>query len=126
LRDRVKFLVKVNVEGRQRFAGLVRALDLYLHGQSDARFGKKVDELQIRTLRRFVDFLSLKRRETTHGDPDTAFPFALMILAFTLDEIMVRNKWSKNWVPLLPKDDEHLGQELSRNLLAYLGVKKIE
>jgi hypothetical protein len=37
-----------------------------------------------------------------------------------LREIVTRGHFSKNWAPLLPKNDEQLEQELTRTLLAYL------
>lgn len=122
LKSFAEWAVRVSVEGQRRYSGLFRALNQYLLGRADARFKRKAAELQVKSFRRVVDFLTQRSKEINHPDPATALPFGLMIVGFTMSELIIRNELSEAWAPLLPKDDRQLERELTRAMLAYLGA----
>jgi hypothetical protein len=75
----------------------------------------------VRKFRRVVDFLLTKRAEINHPNPESAVPFALMLVALALREMVVLDILSDTWAPLMPRDDNELANELTLTLLNYLG-----
>jgi len=118
-----KQIIQKSLEGQRQNANLMRALDQYIHTHPNAAFRKKVNQLNIRTLRRVADFLLLKRKEIKHPDPEAAVSFALMQVGFALREMIMLDTISEDWSSLLPKDDNQLLRELTRAFLSYLDVR---
>jgi hypothetical protein len=58
-----------------------------------------------------------------HPDPRKAAPFALMLVGFTLQEIVVFDALPGVPDPRLPKTDDELVEELARAFLRYLGAE---
>ena len=73
-------------------------------------------------MQRVADFLMLKRAEIDHSHPEQAVSFALMLVGFALQEIVVLDTLPTVPDPRLPKTDDELVQELTRAFLGYLGA----
>jgi AcrR family transcriptional regulator len=116
----VRKVVEGTLRGYRKHAGLMRALNQFARSHPRSSFRKRMDELEVRNFRRVVDALLAKRSEIAHPDPETAVPFALMLTAFALREIVVLGTLSSTWSSLMPKDDHHLADELTRSFLSYL------
>jgi hypothetical protein len=67
-----------------------------------------------------------RREEIRHPDPESAVNFALMLVGFTMREILMLDAISRRWNPLLPKNDDALARELVRTFLTYLGTGMTE
>jgi len=117
----VRKVVEGTLRGYRKHAGLMRALNQFARSHPRSSFRKRMDELEVRDFRRVVDALLTKRSEIVHPDPETAVPFALMLTVFALREIVVLGTLSSTWSSLMPKDDNHLADELTRSFLSYLG-----
>lgn len=123
LQDFAKQMIQQSLQIHRQYSTLKRTLDQYVLTHPNAAFRKKVFKLNVRTIRRFADFLLLKRKEIKHPDPEAAVPFALIQLACTLRDVTLVDTISEDWSSILPKDDDQLLQELTRAFLSYLGVK---
>lgn len=123
LQDFAKQMIQQSLQIHRQYSTLKRTLDQYVLTHPNAAFRKKVFKLNVRTIRRFADFLLLKRKEIKHPDPEAAVPFALIQLASTLRDVTLVDTISEDWSSILPKDDDQLLQELTRAFLSYLGVK---
>jgi AcrR family transcriptional regulator len=118
----VRKVVEGTLRGYRKHAALMRALHQFARSHPDSSLRKQLDKLEVRNFRRLVDVLLTKRYEIRHPDPAVAVPFALMLMAFALHEIVVLGTLSPVWFSLMPKDDEHLTDELTRSFLSYLGA----
>jgi len=116
-------VVTTTLQGYRKHAGLLRALTQFTRSHPSAALRKQADEIEVRNFRRVVDFLLAKRAEIKHPDPDRAVPFALMLVALALREMVILDVLSHSWTPLMPKDDAQLVEELTRALLSYLGCE---
>jgi AcrR family transcriptional regulator len=114
-------LVATTVQSYRKHAGLMRALSQFTRSHPSAAFRRQADEIEIRNFRRIADFLLRKRAEIDHPDPGRAVPFALMLVALALREMVILDVLSEAWSPLMPKNDDQLVEELTRALLNYLG-----
>jgi AcrR family transcriptional regulator len=122
IESRAEWFVKGMVNTHRNFPGLMRTVLHYVLIHPDPKFRKKADILQDRSFRRIVDFFLQKRAEIAHPDPDIAVPLALMMTGSTINAIIDLNSFfSKNWAPVA-KDDQRLQRELTKALLAYLGI----
>lgn len=113
-------IVQGTLRGYRKHAGLMRALHQFARSHPSPALRKQLDELEVRNFRRVVDAVLTKRSQIKHSDPDVAVPFALMLTAFALREIIVLGTLSTAWSALMPKDDDQLGDELARSFLSYL------
>lgn len=103
-------------------AGTLRAMTQFILSHHSTAFKKKAAEISIRSLNRVSDFLLLKKREIGHPRPEEAVPFALSIVGFVLQEIVVFDALPDVPDPRLPKTDSDLVRELTRVFLNYLGA----
>jgi AcrR family transcriptional regulator len=115
-------IIKESVRGHRKHSNLLRITRQYVLSHPNARFRKKVHNLEVRSLRRFFAFFSERRKHIRHPDPETAIPLAFVVMGAALMELTDLNMCSEEWVSLLPKNDEELGNELTRVMLSYLGV----
>lgn len=115
-------VITITLQSYRKHAGLLRAFTQFARAHPSAAFRKQVDEIEVRNLRRVVDFLLIKRAEIRHPNPEVAVPFALLQVGVTLREMVILNLLSRSWAPLLPRDDDQLGEELTRAFLNYLDV----
>ena len=116
-------VITTTLAGYRNHARLLRAFTQFARSHPSASFRRQVDEIEIRNVRRIAEFLLLKREEIGHPDPELAVPFALIQLGVTLREMVLLDVLSESWSPLLPKDDDQLGEELTRTFLNYLDVR---
>lgn len=107
-------------------AGLLRALRQFAQSSADARFVTKVQRIETRTLRYVVDLLLEHRRQIRHPDPEKALPFAVLMLAGTLTELLLVDRDARTWHGMIAKDHAHLKAELKRMFLSYLGVERTD
>jgi hypothetical protein len=117
-------MVRQSLAAQRRNAKMLRALHQFILSHPDAAFKKKAAELNARSVQRVADFLLLKRREMSHPDPRKAVLFALMLVGFTLQEIVVLDALPGVPDPRLPKTDDELVEELVRAFLRYLGAER--
>lgn len=120
--DLAKKVITITLQSYRKHAGLLRAFTQFARSHPSAAFRKQVDEIEVQNLRRVVDFLLIRRAEIRHPNPELAVPFALLLVGVTLREMVVLNLLSRSWVPLLPRDDDELREELTRAFLNYLEV----
>ncbi|HZS45238.1 MAG TPA: TetR/AcrR family transcriptional regulator [Blastocatellia bacterium] len=123
LKDFVELIIGKTIIGYRTHAPLVRAVHTFVRSHTNAAFRRKARQIEMRTFKRVTEFLLTKREEISHPDPEIAFPFSLLLNAFTMKELIVEEVFSKSWATLLPKDDAGLQRELTRVILNYLGVK---
>jgi AcrR family transcriptional regulator len=116
-------MVKQSLAAQRRNAKMLRAMHQFILSHPSTAFKKKAAELNARSVQRVADFLLLKRREMDHPDPKKALPFALMLVGFTLQEIIVLDALPSVPDPRLPRTDDELIEELVRAFLRYLGAE---
>jgi AcrR family transcriptional regulator len=114
--------VRSSVASHRKNARMLRAIRQFMLAYPDAAFDKKVVEVEVRSVQRVADFLLLKRKEISHPHPAKAVTFALMLLGFALQEIIVLDVLPEMEDPRLPRNDDELTRELTRVFLSYLGV----
>jgi AcrR family transcriptional regulator len=117
-----ELVVRTTLESYRKHVGLLRALDEFGKSHPSAAFRRAVDELEVRNVRHVAGFVLSKRTQIRHPHPELAAPFALMLVGFTLREIIVLDTLSSTWSSLIPKNDEALVRELVRTFLRYLGA----
>jgi len=115
-------MVRQSLRSQRRNATMLRAMHQFILSHPSAAFKKKTVELNSRSVQRVADFLLLKRDEMSHPNPKKAVPFALMLVGFALQEIVVLDALPDVPDPRLPKTDDELVEELTRAFLAYLGA----
>jgi len=115
-------IVHTTFESYRKHAGLLSALHDFAKSHPNASFRKSMDEIEIRNLRCLARFVLTRREEIRHPDPEAAVHFALMLVGFTMREVLLLDAASRRWAPLLPKDDDVLVRELVRTFLTYLGA----
>jgi AcrR family transcriptional regulator len=116
-------LVRQSLTSQRRNAKMLRAMHQFILSHPNVTFKKKAAELNARSIQRVADFVLLKRREIDHPDPAKAVPFALMLVGFALQSIIVFDALPGVPDPRLPKTDDELVEELARAFLRYLGAE---
>jgi AcrR family transcriptional regulator len=116
-------MVRQSLAAQRRNAKMLRAMHQFIMSHPSVAFKKKAAELNARSVQRVADFLLLKRGEMNHPDPRKAAPFALMLVGFALQEIIVLDALPGVPDPRLPKTDDELVEELARAFLRYLGAE---
>jgi len=122
LKTFAEFLVGKTVVGQRTHSALLREARKFVLSHKNARFRKKADEIQVRTLRLVTGFMASRSNQVKHPDPDLAISFALVVMSLAVTEIIVLDACSNGWISLLPKDDEVLSRELTRLMLSYWGT----
>jgi AcrR family transcriptional regulator len=118
-----EIMVRQSLAAQRRNAKMLRAMHQFILSHPNVGFKKKAAELNARSIQRVADFLLLKRSEMNHPDPRKAAPFALMLVGFALQEIVVFDALPGVQDPRLPKTDDELVEELARAFLRYLGAE---
>ena len=119
-------IVCTTLESHRKHAGLLRALHDFGKSHPNSAFRQSIDELEVRNFRSVARFVLSRREEIRHPDPESAVNFALMLVGFTMREVLLLDAISRLWNPLLPKDDDALARELVRTFLTYLGTGTTE
>src|SRR5262249_60887972 len=106
----------------RRYPGLLRALIQFFRSHPSEAFRRKVDEVEVRTVRRIVDFLMHHRAEIKHSNPESALSFSIFLVGSILRETILISAVTEVWKPLLPADDEDLLREVTRVMMHYLDL----
>jgi AcrR family transcriptional regulator len=117
-------MIRNSLASQRRGATMYRAMRQFILDHPNAAFKKKAAALNIRSVERVAEFLMRKRSDMNHPDPQKAAPFALMIVGFTLQEIILFDALPGMKDPRLPQTDDELVEELVRAFLGYLGVRR--
>lgn len=102
--------------------GLIRAAMMYAQQHPRAPFVRRQRELEIRNFRKMVQIFFLWRDEIHHPDPESAVSYGMIMVAFTVRELILFGQ-AQVFEGLVPLSNDHLHKELSRAFLRYLGVK---
>src|SRR5579872_3889068 len=117
-------MVRQSLATQRRNAKMLGAMHQFITSHSSAAFKKKTVDLSVRSVQRVADFLLSKKAEMNHPDPRQAAMFAIMLVGFTLQEIIVFDALPGVPDPRLPKTDDELVAELTRAFLRYLGAER--
>jgi AcrR family transcriptional regulator len=117
-------VVEQSLIAHRKNAGMLRAMSQFILSHPSTAFKKKAAEISIRSVCRVSDFLLLKKREIRHPRPEEAVLFALSVVGFVLQEIIVYDALPDVPDPRLPKTDADLVRELTSVFLSYLGVTR--
>ena len=122
--DVVTGLIAGMVAGYRSRRGLLSALLLYVETNPDTRFRRRARELMAAASADITQLLMAgrRRREITHPHPETAIPFALLLVGWALRGAILRGETPSG---SLAADDVKLAGELTRLVLAYLGVASV-
>ena len=101
--------------------GLMRAAMHYAQQYPRAAFVRRQRELEIQSYRKMVKIFLLWRDEIHHPDPENAVSYGMMIVAFTVRELLLFNQ-KEVFESYLPVSNDDLQRELSRGFLQYLGI----
>ena len=118
-----KFVIETTLNGHAKHRGLLRALLFFTQQHPDAAFVRRSEEAQWEVFRAISDLLLTRRSEMRHPDPDSAVPFALMMVGVTAKGVMIVPRSPKNFSRILPDVEERLRHELPRMMLRYLGAE---
>ncbi len=116
-------LVRHSLASHRRNATMLRAMRRFIESHPSTAFKKKAASLNIRAVEHVAEFLERKRDEMSHPNPRQAVAFAVMMVGFALQEIVVSDVLPAVPDPRLPASDDALVQELVRAFLGYLGAK---
>ncbi len=117
-------MVRQSLASERRNATMLRAMRQFILSHPSIAFKKKAAELNIRSVERVAEFLQQKRAEIKHPDPGKAARLALMMIGFTLQEIVLFDVLPDMRDPRIPATDEELIEELVRAFLGYLGADR--
>lgn len=116
-------MVRHSLASYRRNAKMLQAVRRFIEAHPSIAFKKKAAALNIRSVEHVAEFLQRKQDEMRHPNPKTAVPFALMMVGFALQEIVVADVLPDVEDPRLPSTDDELIEELVRAFLGYLGAR---
>jgi AcrR family transcriptional regulator len=119
-------IVETSLRSHRQHGGLLRAMRQFWQSHPSAAFRRQMDELEVINLQRVAAAVLTKRARIGHPDPDKAVPFGLLLVGFTLREVIDLGGLSATWSEVMPHDDRHLVDELTRAFLSYLGCHQGE
>lgn len=118
-------MVRHSLASQRRNATMLRAMRRFIETHPSTAFKKKAAALNIRSVEHVAEFLQLKRNEMRHPDPKAAVSFAIMMIGFALQEIVIADVLPDMKDPRLPSTDDELIEELVRAFLGYLGARYV-
>jgi AcrR family transcriptional regulator len=105
-------------------APLIRAMRQFVQGKRHTPFWRKATRLEIQAYEHLLDLFLAHSDRIKHPDPRSAVATALMMVASTVLELVVRFSDASAWKGFhLPPNDQALKHELVRAFLSYLGVE---
>jgi len=116
-------VIETTLEGHSRHRGLIRALTFLTLQHLDAVFVRKSAELQWKVCRAASDLLLTRRSEIRHPDPDSAVPFALLMVGVAARGVLILPRNPKDLSRLVPDVEVRLQRELPKMVLRYLGIE---
>jgi AcrR family transcriptional regulator len=119
----VRHVVTTTLRGHARHRELLRALMIFSLEHADAGFRRESAELQEAVFRTVTEVLLARRAEIGHPDPESAVPFALLMVGVAAKGVLTmagdRNQLSR----LVPDVEARLERELPEMVLAYLQIR---
>lgn len=103
----------------RRHRGALRALTA--QARDDRELRERMRQVNATTIERFAQALLAHPGSVRHPRPDVAVEFALVLIGCTLRETIL---FSEGWAGPQPIDDATLIEELSRSVIAYLGLRE--
>jgi hypothetical protein len=91
----------------------------------DAAFIRKCEEFQWKTFRAVSEMLLARRQEIGHPDPESAVPFALLMVGMAAKGVLVLPRDARHLSSLVPHVDRELQRELPEMVLRYLAVDRL-
>jgi AcrR family transcriptional regulator len=116
LDQRLSRLVKLVVAQNRAHRPLVRSLQLYAWLQPDSQYAARREKLQGEVIAEVCKTILARRRELTHPRPARAARLGLGILIGAVGELVLFSP--------TPLGEDALAAELTRALLAYLGLRQ--
>jgi AcrR family transcriptional regulator len=124
LTDLCEYIIDVTLRGHLLYRGLLRAYALFTLHHPDTAFVRKSEKLEARTLQAVSSLLLSRRSEIRHPDPESAVPFALLMVGLAAQGALVLPRDPRHFSDLMPDFETRLKKELPRMVLSYLGVKR--
>jgi AcrR family transcriptional regulator len=118
----IRQVVTGTLRGHLRHRELLRALMIFSLEHADAAFRKESTELQEAVFRRVTEALLARRAEIGHPDPESAVPFALLMVGVAAKGVLTMSRESNQLSRLVPDVDAQLERDLPEMVLAYLRV----
>lgn len=118
--DLVRHLVDTTLVGHARHRGLLRALTLFTLEHGDDHFVKESQELQWKVFQTVSELLVARKKEIGHPHPESAVPFALLMVGVAARNVVALPRDPKHLTRLLPDVETTLRRELPKMVLAYL------
>lgn len=122
LADICRFMIETTLQGHSRHRGLLRAFTSFTLQHPDTAFVRKSEELQWKTARAVADLFLTRRSEMHHPDPESAVPFALLMIGISATSVLVLPRDPDHFSPILPDAELRLQVELPEMVLRYLGI----
>lgn len=122
LAEMCRFMIETTLKGHARNRGLLRAFTSFMLQHPDTAFVRRCEDLQWKTSRAVADLFLTRRSEMHHPDPESAVPFALLMIGISAKSVLVLPRDSDHFSPLLPDAALRLQRELPEMVLRYLGI----
>jgi AcrR family transcriptional regulator len=119
LPDITRSIVDSVVAGHLRHRAFLRAMHDYKQ-HADARFRRRLDDLNAESTRAVADLLLTRRDEMHHPDPERGVRLALFMVAASMRAVTRVDESALHPFGIV---EGKLGAELTRAVLGYLGVK---
>lgn len=123
LAEMCRFVIAETLNGYARHRGLLRAFTSFTLQHPDTSFVRRCEDLQWKVSRVVSDLLLLRRDEIHHPDPESAVPFALVMIGASAKTVLVLPRDPKHLSPLMPDAGLRLRRELPEMVLRYLGIE---
>jgi AcrR family transcriptional regulator len=118
-----RYVIEETLNGHSRHRGLLRAFTSFTLQHPDTSFIRRCENLQWKVSRGVSDLLLARRDEIHHPDPESAIPFALLMIGVSAKSVLVLPRDPKHLSPLMPDAELRLRRELPEMVLRYLGIE---
>lgn len=119
----VRKIVTTTLRGHAGHRELLRAMMLFSLDHADAAFRRESAELQDVVFRTVTNVLLARRSEIGHPDPDSAVPFALLMVGVAAKGVLTMPRDARQLARLVPDVEARLEQQLPEMVLAYLRIR---
>lgn len=117
-----RFMIETTLKGHSRHRGLLRAFTSFTLQHPDTAFVRTCEDLQWKTSRAVGDLFLTRRSEMHHPDPESAVPFALLMIGISAKSVLVLPRDPDHFSPLLLDAELRLERELPEMVLRYLCI----
>ncbi len=123
LAEMCRRVIEMTLQGHSVHRGLLRALTFFTLQHPDPAFVRKTEELEWRVFRAVSDLLLSRRDQMRHPDPESAVPFAMLMIGLAAQGVLILPEDSKHLARLVPDVETQLQSELPKMVLRYLGIE---